>query len=86
MKHECGNRELRTSRLILALLSDEDWDMYEVVIREIDGCAGCWEAIAHWAISLLAGSRALAAGSREAAAGYELSGLERVLRIMNEPF
>jgi hypothetical protein len=83
--HECGNRELRTSRMLLALHSG-DGDMYRVVVDEIAGCAMCWQAVAHWVISMLAGHRALQAGSREAAAGFELAELDRVLSIMNEPF
>jgi hypothetical protein len=85
MRHICGNREIRTSRMLVALHLDTQ-DSYEQVIREVDGCARCWAAVAHWAISLVAGSRALQAGSREAAAGFELSELDRVLSIMNEPF
>jgi hypothetical protein len=40
MIHRCGNRELRATRMLLALMSD-DRDMYEVVIREIRPCARC---------------------------------------------
>jgi hypothetical protein len=83
--HQHGNRELRTTRMLLALLSDDE-DNYRQVIREISGCAMCWEAIAHWAIGLVAGSRALAAGGREQAAAYELAELDRVITLMNAPW
>jgi hypothetical protein len=78
--HEHGNREVYTSRMMLALYADDE-DNYRQVIREVAGCAGCWEAIAHWAVSLVAGDRAFAAGGREQAAGYVLSDLERNLLL-----
>jgi len=48
---------------------------------EIAGCPRCWEAIAHWAVSLVAGDRAFHAGGREQAVGYVLSELYRTLMI-----
>jgi hypothetical protein len=76
--HICGNRELYTSRMMLALYTDDE-DNYRQVIREIAGCVKCWEAIAHWAVGLVAGDRAFQAGGREQAAGYVLSELYRTL-------
>jgi len=78
MKHICGDREIRTARMLLALYSDDD-DNYQQVIREIAGCAMCWEAIAHWCVALVAGDRAFQAGGVEQAAGHVLSELERVV-------
>lgn len=78
--HICGDRELRVSRMLLALYSD-DGDNYHRVMDEIAGCAMCWENIAHWAVSLVAGDRAFQAGGREQAAGYVLSELYRTLMI-----
>jgi hypothetical protein len=85
MKHICGNREIYTSRMMVALYLDCE-DNYKQVIREIAGCADCWAAVAHWAVSLVAGDRIRAAGGREQAADYELSELDRVITLMNSPW
>ena len=78
--HICGNREIRTSRMLLALYED-DMDAYEQVIREIAGCARCWESVAHWTIALVAGDRAFQAGGREEAARFVMSDLIRTLFV-----
>jgi hypothetical protein len=76
--HRCGNREPRTARLMLALMSEDD-DNYQQVIREIGGCVMCWEAICNWLIGLVVSDRVFAAGGVEQAAGYVLAELERSL-------
>jgi hypothetical protein len=76
MEHVCGNRETLTSRLVLALLSDDE-DSYRFVMNEM--CPHCWEFVAHWAVSLVAGAQALQAGGREAAAEFIVSDLARVM-------
>jgi hypothetical protein len=78
MIHQCGDRELRAARMLLALMSD-DRDNYELVIREIAGCSRCWEDLSHWLIGLVAGDRIRAAGGVEEAAGYVLADLEHYL-------
>ena len=83
--HECGNTELRTSRMMVALYLDDE-ENYKQVIREVGGCPRCWQAIAHWAVSLVAGDRAFQAGGREQAAGFVLSEIDRVLTITNAPW
>ena len=75
--HRCEGPELWTSRLQLALLSN-DMVAYDVVVREVSDCARCWRAIAHWMCNLLAGNRAVAAGSNDAAAGFVLKEIARL--------
>jgi hypothetical protein len=75
--HQCQGPELWTSRMQLALLSD-DMPAYEQVAAELAQCQRCWAAVAHWALNLLAGDRALRAGSNDAAAGYVLKEIARL--------
>lgn len=85
MKHVCGNRELWASRMLVAKYLDDE-ENYAQVVREIAGCAMCWETLAHWVVALLAGGRVLAAGGRDKAADYELEALDRLFTITNKPF
>jgi hypothetical protein len=75
--HRCEGPELLTSRMQLALLSN-DMPAYDVVVGQVGDCHRCWGAIAHWALNLLAGNRAWQAGSPEAAAGFVLKEIARM--------
>lgn len=85
MKHTCGGTEMRTSRVLLALLSDDSVS-YRVVVDEVGTCVHCWTAICHWLLALVAGRDALQAGSVEAAADLVLQDIDRVLTITNAPW
>jgi hypothetical protein len=76
--HVCGNREIYTLRMQLALYLDDEVN-YHQIVREIAGCARCWENIAHWSVSLLAGDQALRAGSRARAADLVTEDLARLM-------
>lgn len=80
--HECdGQHELRTLRLLLALLINDESAVTGLAFidAELDGCAKCWRGIACWACQLVAGRDALDAGSVAAAADAVASGIERFL-------
>ncbi len=85
MRHEHGHTEIRTSRMLVALYLD-DLDAYKIVVDELQRCPDCWQAVANWAIGLLAGSRSMAAGGCEAAAGFELGYIDQVLTVTNAPW
>jgi hypothetical protein len=75
--HRCEGPELWTSRMQLALLSN-DLPAYDVVVNQVGSCSRCWAAIAHWTLSLVAGDRAARAGGNDAAAGYVLKEIARL--------
>jgi hypothetical protein len=75
--HQCAGAELWTSRMQLALLSD-DMDLYQLITAEVGQCHRCWAAIAHWALGLVAGDRAARAGSNDVAASYVLREIARL--------
>jgi hypothetical protein len=75
--HRCDGPELWTSRMQLALLSD-DMVAYDVVTTQVGDCDRCWRAIAHWTSNLLAGDRAVRAGGNAVAATYVLREIARL--------
>jgi hypothetical protein len=83
--HQCGNVEIRASRMVLALLSDDE-DAYRFAMHELAGCSRCYQSIAHWCLSLVAGDRAFQAGSRDKAADAVLAELDRVITVTNAPW
>ena len=86
MIHQCnGQSELRTLRLLLAVLTDHESAPASVglIDAELDGCAQCWRAMAHWLALLVSGHFALQAGSNAKAADVVASGIARIVMPSN---
>jgi hypothetical protein len=80
--HQCdGQYELRTLRLLLCLLTDDESASagMAVIDAELDGCPRCWRSIAQWAVHMVAGGYALQAGSTAAAADQVAVGIQRMV-------
>jgi hypothetical protein len=77
--HDCLNREVLSARLQLALLADDNFDAYNVVVGQIGDCRWCLRNVMHWSVGQAVNAKVLQAGGHEAAAGALVTELTRSL-------